>query len=428
MTWYYRVFLIIFICLIISISNAQAQFTLTNFNNYYSYINCKISNEKILQVNNIQFTSIIIETNEKTDDELKLEVIAESRKPISVSVKIIENENNREYKYSSGLHIFNKVQNGIKIDFGNFKGQVKISFIYSPKHYLSKNLKLYKFNNPCDKPLMISYNEWRKGLPDPKPPREKTKVEHLVIHHSAGSNSDTDYINTVRNIYLLHTQSNGWDDIGYNFLIAPDGTIFNGRDPQGAGDDDEILGAHFCGKNQNTMGICIMGNFMNQKPTDESLFSLKYLLAWKLKKDKIDANSKTLHPKSTGSLLENICGHRNGCSTSCPGDSLYAVLNEIRSESARIADSCGLKLSISNLKLSNKILVFPNPSDGKIYFKTENIEANSELQIFDISAKLIKKIKLQSQSVTELNMPKGLYYYKVLTNMFVIESNFFIII
>ncbi|MCC6721695.1 MAG: N-acetylmuramoyl-L-alanine amidase [Bacteroidia bacterium] len=427
MTWYYRVFLIILICLKISISNAWAQFTLTNFNNYYSYINCIISNEKILQVNNIQFTSIIIETNEKINEEIKVEIFTENGKPLFLISKFFDNENNREYKYSTGLHSFNKTLNGIKINFGNFEGQVKISFIYSPKHNLSKDLKLYKFNNPCDKPLMISYNEWRKGLPDPKPPREKTKVEHLVIHHSAGSNSDTDYINTVRNIYLLHTQSNGWDDIGYNFLIAPDGTIFNGRDPIGAGDDDEILGAHFCSKNQNTMGICIMGNYMNQKPTDEALFSLKYLLAWKLKKAKIDANGKTLHPKSTGSLLENICGHRNGCSTSCPGDSLYSELNKIRSEAARIADSCGLILDVYNFKLTPKIFLFPNPSDGKVYFNTANIEANSELQIFDISAKLIKNIKLQSQSVTELNMPKGLYFYKVLTNMSVFESDFFII-
>lgn len=47
---------------------------------------------------------------------------------------------------------------------------------------------------------------------------------------------------------------NGWDDIGYNFLVGDDGNIYEGR---GWG----IKGAHSPKYNANSLGICFIGNF-----------------------------------------------------------------------------------------------------------------------------------------------------------------------
>ena len=62
----------------------------------------------------------------------------------------------------------------------------------------------------------------------------------------------------VRGIYAYHTQSRGWCDIGYNFLIDRFGTIYEGRD---GGIRQPVRGAHSGDYNVNTTGISLMGNF-----------------------------------------------------------------------------------------------------------------------------------------------------------------------
>ena len=44
-------------------------------------------------------------------------------------------------------------------------------------------------------------------------------VQKLIVHHTAGSNSDPDPPDTIRAIYYYHAVTQRWCDIGYNFLI-----------------------------------------------------------------------------------------------------------------------------------------------------------------------------------------------------------------
>jgi hypothetical protein len=140
----------------------------------------------------------------------------------------------------------------------------------------------------CSKPIMIDQSVWRAGLPSPTVKPTYTKTDHTVIHHTAGSNTSTDYLTEIRNIYLYHTQTNGWDDIGYNYVIARDGTIYEGRDGQDSIDNDFVKGAHFCAKNANTMGVSLMGDYSVDLPTPYAINSLVRLLTWKLYKDTLD--------------------------------------------------------------------------------------------------------------------------------------------
>lgn len=130
----------------------------------------------------------------------------------------------------------------------------------------------------CQKPAVVAASTWRSGLTPPVSPPTATKVQFVIVHHEAGSNSPTDFTNVVRNIYVFHTQSNGWNDVGYNFLVAQDGTIFEGRDGREVMDGDNVLGAHFCGTNTGTMGICLLGNYMTAQPTTAALTSLNRLI------------------------------------------------------------------------------------------------------------------------------------------------------
>jgi N-acetylmuramoyl-L-alanine amidase len=162
-----------------------------------------------------------------------------------------------------------------------------------------------------------------------------TTVTHVVVHHTAGANSVPDWDTEMRNIWFLHTITNGWGDIGYNFLIAPDGTIYEGRaGGQGA------IGAHFSCRNSNTAGIALLGTYSTVSPTAAALASLRRLLGEVITKNNIDPTAIAHHP-SSGLDLPTILGHRDGnvpgatCTiTECPGDVVYSMLPAMRSDLA----------------------------------------------------------------------------------------------
>lgn len=158
-----------------------------------------------------------------------------------------------------------------------------------------------------------------------------TTVTHLVVHHSASANTSNDWPAVLRSFWVLHVRGNGWADIGYNYLIDPDGILYEGR----AGGDG-VLGAHFSGVNTGTMGVCMVGTFSTQAPTQASVDTLRRMLAWQAEKWKLDPGGKALHPAS-GLMLNIVSGHRDAglspratSTTECPGNGLYALLPDLR--------------------------------------------------------------------------------------------------
>jgi len=196
----------------------------------------------------------------------------------------------------------------------------------------------------CEPPVIyIDPETWRAGLPAPNYTRTLTNETHYIVHHSAGSNSNTNYTQVVRDIYLYHTEVNGWSDIGYNYLVAQNGDVYVGRGIQIVELSDQtyrydaVLGAHFCGSNSRTMGICLLGNYETTNPADPGISSIISLITFY-------GLRKGLHPFENASHalgnLSTISGHRNGCSTLCPGESLYNLLPDIRSQVSDFID-CG---------------------------------------------------------------------------------------
>jgi hypothetical protein len=288
----------------------------------------------------------------------------------------------------SSFVIPNKVQNSFNLYSGSMQGKIRIYVLYAPPIQLNYTNYLKKRNALCEKPAMVLGTEWREGLPDPVGQREVNQVAHCIIHHAAGSNTSTEYTNVVRNIYLLHTQTNGWDDIGYNFLVAQNGVIFEGRDPQGVADIDNVKGAHFCGKNTGTMGICVLGNYQEVRPTQASLNSVKDLLTWKCYKDQINPFGRANHPDINGSALQRLAGHRDGCATACPGDSLYLHFNSIRNQVQEELASCGLVLDVQKgMELSSPFFVIIQNSSNRFEFKISDKYATS---IQDMSIQTIE--------------------------------------
>ena len=52
----------------------------------------------------------------------------------------------------------------------------------------------------------------------------------VFVHHTATPNgyAPGDVPAIIRSIYTYHVRSNGWNDIGYNFLIDAFGRIYEG--------------------------------------------------------------------------------------------------------------------------------------------------------------------------------------------------------
>ncbi|MBR10007.1 MAG: hypothetical protein CMP48_20255 [Rickettsiales bacterium] len=209
----------------------------------------------------------------------------------------------------------------------------------------------------------ILQSDWRAGLPEPTYSRSFTNVEHVIVHHSAGSNSATNYTQVVRDIYVYHTESNGWSDIGYNYLIAQNGDLYAGRDPAG-GEQDNVLGAHFCGSNSTTMGICLLGNYETASVTSATWQTLQELASFKIAKEDLDPTTFSSHPLGS---IGHIAGHRDGCSTACPGENVYNMLGDLRLEVQDLVNYCGRKLEIGATDLvidAGRSVGFSNLSFG----------------------------------------------------------------
>ncbi len=237
----------------------------------------------------------------------------------------------------------------------------------------------------CSEPEMIDQSVWREGLAEPDYERIVHKVYHCIVHHTAGSNTDTEYMQVVRGIYIYHTEIREWSDIGYNYLIAQDGTIFKGRDP-GNFEQDNVRGAHFCGYNTGTMGISILGDYTSVQPTEESIESLVEILTWKLGKDSLNPLGTYPHPLNEN--LGIIAGHRDGCATECPGTLVYALLNTIRQETMTGFTDCGFSyIPLQNSEVNpDELLIFKQDNEVYIQYPPGEIPV---IQIFDVSGRAL---------------------------------------
>ncbi len=289
---------------------------------------------------------------------------------------------------------------------GKITGSIDVFFIDAGKVIPKAQPGLRLRDSDCTlKP--ISPEVWRQGLPAPSYTPGLTEVRHVVIHHSATSNVVGDPYEAVRNIYTYHTQVNGWSDLGYNYLIAPDGTIFQGRDDMGKGDPDNIVGAHLCGVNSNTMGICLLGTFTNVLPTDAAIDALAGLVRWKTDKENLSifgAETHAIGPPAAGvpaKSLPHVCGHRDGCRpsyTECPGDLLYAHLDEVRLLASEFSCEPENEEEIS-------LLVYPNPTDAIV-----NVDFEWHyLEVYDMRGGLLQTYRSGREEVSLQALAGGVY-------------------
>lgn len=160
------------------------------------------------------------------------------------------------------------------------------------------------------------YTEWLKSIgcesgltesraramakpPEEPPSDQMAEVSGAVVHHSA---TETGNAACFR---VLHRGINGWNDIGYHFVIGNGSLSGDGEVEQGR--EMPLAGAHAKGANHHTIGICLVGNFNLSPPSPLQMRSLGRLLSSLMKKYRFQAEAVTLHRLVKGSM------------TQCPG-------------------------------------------------------------------------------------------------------------
>lgn len=159
------------------------------------------------------------------------------------------------------------------------------------------------------------------------------KIETSFVHHTVNANDYTkDQVPSIlRGIYAYHTQSRGWSDIGYNFLVDRFGRIWEGRY---GGVDKPVVGAHTVGYNEESFAMSAIGNYEIAQPSQAMINAYAALFAWKLSLAGIAADDPKIWVQDR--YLQAINGHRDADQTACPGKYLYAKLPEIRKLAAAI--------------------------------------------------------------------------------------------
>ncbi len=173
-------------------------------------------------------------------------------------------------------------------------------------------------------------------------PRYARALRFSVVHHTAGTNaySAEESGAIVRGIEEYHVKGNGWNDIGYNFLVDRYGQVFEGRY---GGVTRNVVGAHAGGFNTGSVGVAVLGTYSSTPVTPAARAALVKLLSWRLDLAYVDPNSTLVWPSrgnerfpaGTPVSLRAVSGHRDTGFTDCPGNSLYAQLPAIASSVAR---------------------------------------------------------------------------------------------
>lgn len=153
-------------------------------------------------------------------------------------------------------------------------------------------------------------------------------INEIVVHHSI-TPRDQDVKRAAASFNRTHKKrlhdgqripqplgGTDWPHIAYHYIIGGDGTVLSTRNLS-------VLGYHASNwrVNQESIGICLTGNFDKEEPSQNQLDALEDLI--KGLKEEFPA-------------IKKISGHRHYASKTCPGknftDDMIADLNEEKSK------------------------------------------------------------------------------------------------
>ncbi|XP_057334183.1 peptidoglycan-recognition protein LE-like [Microplitis mediator] len=135
----------------------------------------------------------------------------------------------------------------------------------------------------------VNHTEW-KALPTTEP-LEKLDVipaPYVTIYHTG---TETCFYleacaRILRRLQASYITTYPWDrEIGFNFVISGDGSVYVGR-------GWDTVGAHTLGLNRKSIGIALIGTFYDRSPTAIQLSSVVNLIRFGIYGNHIDKEFK----------------------------------------------------------------------------------------------------------------------------------------
>ncbi len=194
-------------------------------------------------------------------------------------------------------------------------------------------------------------------------------VRGVVIHHTDNANgyACSQVPQMLRGIQRYHMVTQGWNDIGYNFVIDRCGGVWEGRD---GGVDQSVIGAHTYGFNTRTSGIALLGDHSTARPSARARLALRRLVAWRLDVAHVKPNSKMQLVAAASAKFKAgstvrvraVSGHRDLYPTACPGAAEYADLDALAAQAWRTGGA-----KIANVAASYQLRSSSTPTHASVH-------------------------------------------------------------
>jgi hypothetical protein len=213
-------------------------------------------------------------------------------------------------------------------------------------------------------PAIIPRAAWGADQVPPRADPSYGAVQLAFVHHTVSANAyrPEDSARIVLSIAKYHRDSNGWNDIGYNFLVDQYGQVFEGR---AGGIDQAVIGAQAGGWNSQSTGIATIGDFDKTTLPEAAVAVIARLIAWKLSlHGAATSGAVTLasgggrenrYPYGQQVSLQRVSGHRDGCHTDCPGALLYGQLDDLRRRVASIGPIATASARVALLPVATRV-------------------------------------------------------------------------
>lgn len=157
---------------------------------------------------------------------------------------------------------------------------------------------------PVEVTGLIARRSWTSASPILARADAMAGISRITVHHDGmsafTSRSQADATRRIESIRKSHV-GKGWADIGYHYIIDPAGRVYEGRPVS-------LQGAHVKYNNPHNLGVMVLGNYMLQSPTPQTLAALDHILASMMRRYRVG--------------VARVYTHQELRPTACPGTSI----------------------------------------------------------------------------------------------------------
>ena len=170
-------------------------------------------------------------------------------------------------------------------------------------------------------PGVIPRSQWARYGPNVRLADPMVRIDRMTVHHDGMPPTQITSMaaaaTRIEQIRRGH-RSRGWADIGYHYIVDPQGRVWEGR-------PITLQGAHVKNQNRHNLGVLVLGNFEIQRPTAAATATVERFLVEQMHRYRVP--------------LSRVYTHRELAATACPGRNLQRVMVASRSRGGTVANA-----------------------------------------------------------------------------------------